>query len=167
MIRIRKMRASTVSIGIFFCLFAGALSAKADRLVRHLYVETQNNICSCRTGKIFYVTTTTSISTVNSVEFCYVLSAPATPLITCARRRRRMLSEASSDVQTEDISPSASDIESSQEDMEERHGRFVNYWITTTFTSTKTAYTATSTLKSIYCTPNGFTYNNCPGDAAG
>merc|ERR1739844_414317 len=143
--RIRKMRASTVSIGIFFCLFAGALSAKADR-----------------TGKIFYVTTTTSISTVNSVEFCYVLSAPATPLITCARRRRRMLSEASSDVQTEDISPSASDIESSQEDMEERHGRFVNYWITTT-TSTKTAYTATSTLKSIYCTPNGFTYNNCPG----
>merc|ERR1711936_13379 len=136
--RIRKMRASTVSIGIFFCLFAGALSAKADR-----------------TGKIFYVTTTTSISTVNSVEFCYVLSAPATPLITCARRRRRMLSEASSD------------IESSQEDMEERHGRFVNYWITTTFTSTTTAYTATSTLKSIYCTPNGFTYNNCPGDAAG
>ena len=113
------------------------------------------------------MTTTTSISTVNSVEFCYVLSAPATPLITCARRRRRMLSEASSDVQTEDISPSASDIESSQEDMEERHGRFVNYWITTTFTSTKTAYTATSTLKSIYCTPNGFTYNNCPGDAAG
>merc|ERR1711990_448284 len=147
--RIRKMLANTVSIGIFFCLFAGALSAKADR-----------------TGKIFYVTTTTSISTVNSVEFCYVLSAPATPLITCARRRRR-LSEASSDVQTEDISPSASDIESSQEDMEERHGRFVNYWITTTFTSTKTAYTATSTLKSIYCTPNGFTYNNCPGDTAG
>merc|ERR1711950_31445 len=148
--RIRKMQASTVSIGIFFCLFVGALSAKADR-----------------TGKIFYVTTTTSISTVNSVEFCYVLSAPATPLITCARRRRRMLSEASSDVQTEDISPSASDIESSQEDMEERHGRFVNYWITTTFTSTKTANTATSTLKSIYCTPNGFTYNNCPGDSAG
>merc|ERR1711997_146930 len=148
--RIRKMRASTVSIGIFFCLFAGALSAKADR-----------------TGKIFYVTTTTSISTVNSVEFCYVLSAATTPLITCARRRRRMLSEGSTD---EEISPypvSDSDIESSQEDMEERHGRFVNYWITTTFTSTKTAYTATSTLKSIYCTPNGFTYNNCPGDTAG
>merc|ERR1712226_651253 len=134
--RIRKMRGSIVSIGIFFCLFASALSAKADR-----------------TGKIFYVTTTTSISTVHSVEFCYVLSAPATPLITCARRRRRMLSEASSDVQTEDISPSASDIESSQEDMEERHGRFVNYGITTTFTSTTTAYTATSILKSIFALP--------------
>ena len=167
MIRIRKMRASTVSIGIFFCLFAGALSAKADRLVRHLYVETQNNICSCRTGKIFYVTTTTSISTVNSVEFCYVLSAPATPLITCARRRRRMLSEASSDVQTEDISPSASDIESSQEDMEERHGRFVNYWITTTFTSTTTSFTSTGTIGSILCTPIGYTFNNCPGQLNG
>merc|ERR1712045_642045 len=148
--RIRKMRASTVSIGIFFCLFAGALSAKADR-----------------TGRIFYVTTTTSISTVNSVEFCYVLSAAATPLITCARKRRSMVSEASSDVQTEDISPSASDIESSQEDMEERHGRFVNYWITTTFTSTKTAFTSTGTLGSILCTPIGYTFNNCPGQLNG
>merc|ERR1712226_1721176 len=148
--RIRKMRGSIVSIGIFFCLLSSALSAKADR-----------------TGKIFYVTTTSSISTVNSVEFCYVLSDPAAPLITCARRRRRMLSEAPTNVQTEEISPSISEIDSSQEDLEKRHGRFVNYWITTTFTSTTTSYTATSTLKSIYCTPNGFTYNNCPGDVLG
>merc|ERR1719400_1332305 len=144
------MRGSIVlSIGIFFCLFSSALSEAQERA-----------------GRIFYVTTTTSVSTVNTVSFCHFLSATDTALVTCAARKRRMLrlNDQPSDAPSEEIRPSVSDIESSQEDMEERHGRFVNYWITTTFTSTKTAYTATSTLKSIYCTPNGFTYNNCPGD---
>ena len=81
-----------------------------------------------------------------------------------------MLSEAFSDVQTEEISPSVSDIDSSQEDMEERHGRQLNYWLTTTSTNlytTTTSYTATSTLNSLFCTPIGFANNNCPGDFFG
>merc|ERR1739848_698621 len=113
-----KMRGSIVSIGIFFCLFSSALS------------ETQE-----RAGRIFYVTTTTSISTVNTVSFCHFLSVTDTAITTCAARKRRMLrlNDQPSDVPSEKIMPSVSDIESSQEDLEDRQGRFVNYWITTTF----------------------------------
>ena len=74
------------------------------------------------------------------------------------------LNDQPSDAPSEEIRPSVSDIESSQEDMEDtRQGRFVNYWITTTFTSTTTSFTSTGTLGSILCTPIGYTFNNCPG----
>merc|ERR1711994_1191454 len=137
----RKMGGSIVSVWIFFCLFSSALS------------ETQE-----RAGRIFYVTTTTSVSTVNTVSFCHFLSVTDTAIVTCAARKRRMLrlNDQPSDPLSEEIRPSVSDIESSQEDVEERHGRFVNYWITTSFTST-------GTIGSILCTPIGYTYNNCPG----
>merc|ERR1711971_433426 len=146
--RKKKMWGSIVSIGIFFCLFSCALS------------ETQE-----RAGRIFYVTTTTSISTVNTVSFCHFLSVTDTAITTCAARKRRMLrlNDQPSDVPSEKIMPSVSDIESSQEDLEDRQGRFVNYWITTTFTSTTTSFTSTGTLGSILCTPIGYTFNNCPG----
>merc|ERR1711997_307312 len=142
--RKRKMRGSIVlSIGIFFCLFSSALSEAQERA-----------------GRIFYVTTTTSVSTVNTVSFCHFLSATDTALVTCAARKRRMLrlNDQPSDAPSEEIRPSVSDIESSQEDVEERHGRFVNYWTTTT-----TSFTSTGTIGSILCTPIGYTYNNCPG----
>merc|ERR1712048_102422 len=150
--RSRKMRGSLVSIGIFFCLVSSALSEAQERA-----------------GKIFYVTTTTSVSTVNTVSFCHFLSATDTALVTCAARKRRMirLNDQPSDVPSEEIRPSVSDIESSQEDLEDRHGRFVNYWITTTFTSTTTSFTSTGTLGSILCTPIGYTFNNCPGQLNG
>merc|ERR1711997_432921 len=151
--RKRKMRGSIVlSIGIFFCLFSSALSEAQERA-----------------GRIFYVTTTTSVSTVNTVSFCHFLSATDTALVTCAARKRRMLrlNDQPSDAPSEEIRPSVSDIESSQEDVEERQGRFVNYWITTTFTSTTTSFTSTGTIGSILCTPIGYTFNNCPGQLNG
>ena len=37
---------------------------------------------------------------------------------------------------TEEIASSALDIEPSLTDVDQRQGRFVNYWITTTFTTT-------------------------------
>merc|ERR1712072_892086 len=151
--RKRKMRGSRVlSIGIFFCLVSSALSAAQERA-----------------GRIFYVTTTTSVSTVNTVSFCHFLSVTDTAIVTCAARKRRMLrlNDQPSDAPSEEIRPSVSDIESSQEDMEERHGRFVNYWITTTFTSTTTSFTSTGTIGSILCTPIGYTFNNCPGQLNG
>merc|ERR1712203_213629 len=125
----RKMRGSIVlSIGIFFCLFSSGLSEAQERA-----------------GRIFYVTTTTSVSTVNTVSFCHFLSVTDTAIVTCAARKRRMLrlNDQPSDAPSEEINPSVSDVESSQEDVEERHGRFVNYWITTTFTSTTTSFTST------------------------
>merc|ERR1719273_1062574 len=143
------MRGSIVlSIGIFFCLFSSALSEAQERA-----------------GRIFYVTTTTSVSTVNTVSFCHFLSVTDTAIVTCAARKRRMLrlNDQPSDAPSEEINPSVSDIESSQEDVEERHARFVTFWTTTTFTSTTTSFTSTGTLGSILCTPIGYTYNNCPG----
>ena len=44
---------------------------------------------------------------------------------------------------------------------EDREGRFLLYWMTTTSTSTSTSYTATSTMATLECTPNGFTLNAC------
>merc|ERR1712024_353851 len=150
--RKRKMRGSLVSVGVFFCLCSSALSEAQERA-----------------GRIFYVTTTTSVSTVSTASFCHFLSATDTALVTCAARKRRMLrlNDQPSDAPSEKIRPSVSDIESSQEDVEERHGRFVNYWITTTFTSTTTSFTSTGTLGSILCTPIGYTFNNCPGQLNG
>merc|ERR1711997_509974 len=147
--RMRKMRGSiAVSIGVFFCLFSSALSEASERA-----------------GRIFYVTTTTSLSTVNTISFCHMLSVTNTVMGTCAARKRRQFSfnDKPFNNPTEEISPSALDIESSQKDMDQRQGRFVNYWITTTFTSTTTSYTATSTLASIICTPVGYSFANCPG----
>merc|ERR1712113_386387 len=145
--RIRKMRGSIVSLGVFFCLISSAFSEASERA-----------------GRIFYVTTTTSLSTVNTISSCHMLSVTNTVMGTCAARKRRQFSfnDKPFNNPTEEISPSALDIESSQKDMDQRQGRFVNYWITTTFTTT-TSYTPTSTLASIICTPVGYSFANCPG----
>merc|ERR1712228_367736 len=147
--RIRKMRGSiVVSIGVFFCLFSSALSEGSERA-----------------GRIFYVTTTTSLSTVNTISFCHILSATATQLGTCAARKRKSFkfNDQPFALPTEEIAPSVLDIEPSLKEVDQRQGKFVNYWITTTFTST--TYTAPSTLASIICTPIGYSFNNCPGQA--
>merc|ERR1712113_1309394 len=146
--RIRRMRGSIVSLGVFFCLISSAFSEASERA-----------------GRIFYVTTTTSLSTVNTISFCHMLSVTNTVMGTCAARKRRQFrfNDKPFNNPTEEISPSALDIESSQKDMDQRQGRFVNYWITTTFPSTTPSYTATSTLASIICTPVGYSFANCPG----
>merc|ERR1719225_1600095 len=42
-----------------------------------------------------------------------------------------------------------------------REGKFVLYWLTTTSTSTTTAYSTTSTIASLTCTPSGFGLSSC------
>jgi len=39
---------------------------------------------------------------------------------------------------------------------EDRKGKYLLYWLTTTSIFTTTAYTATWTLGSLHCTPSGF-----------
>merc|ERR1712110_244540 len=121
-----------------------------------------------RAGRIFYVTTTSSISTIQSISFCYVPTSNLV-LVTCSGRRKRantILSGADGGLDS-DISPSAPRSFSSIEDEPEsevetsRGERFVNYWITITFTTT--AFTATSSISAVTCTPNGWTYAQCPG----
>merc|ERR1719384_1620981 len=121
-----------------------------------------------RNGKIFYVSTTTSFSSVTTATYCYVPSAVATPLLTCKKKRRSLWQSALP--AGKGIAPSSS-RHSSDEDMPivedpnenigsgVRDGKFANYWITTTVTT----YSTTGTLGSIVCTPQGWPYSACSG----
>ena len=107
------------------------------------------NIAFCRNGKIFYVSTTTSFSSVTTATYCYVPSAVATPLLTCKKKRRSLWQSALP--AGKGIAPSSS-RHSSDEDMPivedpnenigsgVRDGKFANYWITTTVISTVTTF---------------------------
>ena len=59
------------------------------------------------------------------------------------------------------------DLEGEDEELEsglvenERAGRGILYWATSTDISTSTTYTGTSTLASLNCTPSGFTLSEC------
>merc|ERR1712025_773628 len=128
-----------------------------------------------RTGKVFFVSSTTSTSILSTVNFCYVSSA--TMIGACKRKRRDSImptdaeiSPASSRLEAEDTMPLDFDVSqreveldaSTKDEMDaDRVGRFQNYWITTTITSTRTSYTTTSTFYSLGCTPSGFPYINC------
>lgn len=91
------------------------------------------------------MTTTSSTSTFSTASLCYVMSAAATPLLTCKRRKRSfdkgeiagdeevMPSSVSSALPREEDGLADEDIEGGM-----RNGKFVNYWITTTVTSTTT-----------------------------
>ena len=96
------------------------------------------------------MTTTSSTSTFSTASLCYVMSAAATPLLTCKRRKRSSrkrsfdISEIAGD---EEVMPSSvssalprEEDGLADEDIEGgmRNGKFVNYWITTTVTSTTT-----------------------------
>ena len=47
--------------------------------------------------------------------------------------------------------------------LEGRDPKFLNYFLTVTKTFTFTTHTATSSLASVYCTPDNWTMNACPG----
>ena len=43
----------------------------------------------------------------------------------------------------------------------DRKGKFLLYWKTTTLTSTTTSFSSTTTLGTLECTPSGFTLSLC------
>ena len=51
----------------------------------------------------------------------------------------------------------------SEEEANEREAKFMIYWTTIVKTSWTTAYTQTSTLATIFCTPSGFAFSVCGG----
>merc|ERR1712012_936374 len=115
-----------------------------------------------REERLFYVTTTSSTSTLSTATFCYQSTNAA--LATCGKRRRRSNVLESYSPTAEEIKPHRIgedfDIESSIKDQTpSREGKFLVYWLTTT--STSTAYTATSTIASLGCTPSGFPLSAC------
>merc|ERR1712183_66431 len=129
-----------------------------------------------REPKLFYVSYSSTTSTVATASVCYFTSDKAP--VTCGRRRRRMaFADDPINPTMADIDPSRQQQVSEQEfkQMEEqieagevegeessgREGRFLLYWLTTTTTSTTTSFTATSSIGSIYCTPAGYTNVLC------
>merc|ERR1719297_239534 len=105
-----------------------------------------------REGKLFYVTTSSSVSTISTHSTCYVSDAAFTG--TCGRRKKRR-----SVIRDEAVVQPKIDVnhlDSSMDDANEvgqRNAKFLVYWLTTTSTSTTTVFTATSTLATLTCTP--------------
>merc|ERR1712071_367577 len=124
-----------------------------------------------RQPKLFFVSSTSTTSTVSTTTLCYRSSKVAITSA-CSRRKRRMVkdnlvaTDAIKATKLEDGVTSSLDEDKNFVEVageEERKGKFLLYWMTTTSTSTTTTYTSTTTLHSISCTPSGFTISNCSG----
>merc|ERR1712024_20784 len=156
-----KMRDFVVTAGLLFLFLTFTLSDESEDTER-------------RAGKIFYVTTTSSISTVSTATYCWVQETMSYIPLTCGKKKRKkravkVIADKSGedlDIQPSSILPEEDNREPESEVMssqgEDRKGKFVNYWITTTFTSTTTSYTSTYSIATVECTPVGWTYVQCP-----
>merc|ERR1711878_206206 len=120
-----------------------------------------------RQPRLFYVTTQSTTSTVTTASYCWATSAATTG--TCKRKRSGNFFPASA-LSDEAIVPSKSGADGviagsrvPESELPEgvREGKFVLYWLTTTSTSTTTAYSTTSTIASLTCTPSGFGLSSC------
>merc|ERR1711902_197255 len=106
--------------------------------------------------------TQSTTSTLTTLTYCFVSST--TTLMTCGKRRRkRDLGPIGEDVE---INPhrvdEASDLMPSEKtEPNERQGKFALYWLTPTSTSPSTAFSTTSTVASLTCTPSGFGFSLC------
>merc|ERR1712014_443884 len=119
-----------------------------------------------RTKRLFYVSTTSSTTTLRTDTICY--ASTTTTLGTCGRRKRRSFGDISSyDSDYGKIDPTGlsdeptEDIEDSKEHVMSRKPRFLVYWMTTTSLSTLTSYTTTLTVASLTCTPSALELSLC------
>merc|ERR1719507_2229861 len=116
-----------------------------------------------RQPKLFYISSSTTTSTVSTHSVCYHILSTSNAVsygVTCSKRRkRRMITDGTA---LGDISPSRkAEVEvdpelATQVDSGEgadRDKRYMNYWLTTTTTVTQYSYTVTSKIASLQCTP--------------
>ena len=103
-----------------------------------------------RKPKLFYVSTSAQTTTLSTASVCYVTSGTPT---TCTGRRRRSIKI--DGAQLADVKPSREVQSSQKEASQDREGRFLLYWITTTSISTSTSYTTTISVSAIECTTSG------------
>ena len=102
-----------------------------------------------RQPKLFFVSTSATTSTLQTASVCYSTSGTPT---TCTGRRRRSINI--DGVPLADVKPSQLNQEvKSSEGKQNREGRFLLYWITTTSISTSTSYTTTIKISAATCTP--------------
>ena len=109
-----------------------------------------------RHPKLFFVSTSSTTSTLSTASMCYVTTA--TFAGACTGRKRRAINFEGASVDESEFKPSQlkEDVQSSRGDRSlDREGRFLLYWITTTSISTSTSYTTTFSVYSVDCTPSG------------
>merc|ERR1711997_1422358 len=111
-----------------------------------------------RAGKMFLVSSSTSVTTVTTSTYCYTTNTVTTA---CGKRRKRAIAYIGGMDEDEDIEVSPSkvrEVESGEvEPGTARDPRFVMYWIT----STSTSFSTTITLSALDCTPSGFALSLC------
>merc|ERR1719480_74416 len=120
-----------------------------------------------RQPKLFFVSSSSTTSSVSTSTICFI--STNTGFTTCGKRRRRNILEdgisgAAGQIQPmsassfDDEADFSTKVDSGAEDptTSDRDGRFLLYWLTTT-----SIFTATSTLATLACTPNGFTNSVC------
>merc|ERR1711992_76713 len=127
-----------------------------------------------RNPKLFLISTTTSTTTLSTAWNCYKASAsPGPHFCTPGGRKKKRAAlddsiaplggviRASKHYTNQDIKDD-DDTETVDIEGAEREGKVFNYFMTATKTTTFYSYTATSTLASLICTPEGWTMPACP-----
>merc|ERR1712001_547949 len=133
-----EFRMSRVSLLVVFFLAAAASSKQ--------HVE--------RHPKLFFVSTSSTTSTLSTGSLCYVTTA--TFAGACTGRKRRAINFEGASVDEFKPSQLKEEVQSSRDDRSlDREGRFLLYWITTTSISTSTSFTTTFSVFSVSCTPTG------------
>merc|ERR1712113_784784 len=127
--------------------------------------EEKSNVASPsnRQSRLFYVTTQSTTSTLTTVTYCFVTSTTA--LATCGKRRRKRdlgeFIEQDLEINPQRVDEASQLIPSEPTEQDERQGRFALYWLTTPSPSTTTAFSTTSSVASLTCTPSGFALSLC------
>ena len=157
-----KVVIAVILSGIFILGAAGD-DLRLDRWNLELTRELRTSLSFSRSPKLFYISTTSTTSTLSTTTVCFVSNT--TPVVCPAgKRKRKALAEPSLD--EDDINPTSVTYLSELQSGEGRSGRLALYWKTTTLTSTSTTYTTSSTLASLSCTPSGFIFSLCGWDGA-
>merc|ERR1711936_481047 len=120
-------RMSRVSLFVVFFL---AAAASAKQVERH--------------PKLFFVSTSSTTSTLSTGTVCYITTGTVS---TCSGKKRRAINFDGASFDESELQPSQlkEDVQSSKKDGRlDREGRFLLYWITTTFS-----------VFSVSCTPSG------------
>ena len=110
-----------------------------------------------RKPKLFFVSTSATTTTLQTLSICYVSSSSVT---TCSGRKRRAITMdgdmSLKDAASVELEPSQREQDASAPAIDgSREGRFLLYWITTTSISTSTSFTTTYSVSSALCTAPG------------
>merc|ERR1712020_156748 len=159
--RVRMIRTSQILLPCLLCL-GGVKGEQAE-------VEVKES----RAPRLFYVSTTSSTTTIFTQTICYMSTATAP--VACGKRKKRFtdldkqvsLDGAIQPLRTSDLEgeeeEEAPELDTSKDVDNKRNGKFLVYWLTTTSLSTLTSFTRTVTIGSIGCTPSGYTNTLCNG----